>query len=122
LKLFFNNSLVGIPLYICATASTPLAASLIAKGISQGTDFVFLLAGPATNVATITMVARFLGKRSEALYVGVISLCALGSGILLDWIYLKLGVNVSATLGTAIELLPEDLKVIFAILLLPLML
>ena len=122
MKLFFNNSLVGIPLYICATASTPLAASLIAKGISQGTDFVFLLAGPATNVATITMVARFLGKRSEALYVGVISLCALGSGILLDWIYLKLGVSVSATLGTAIELLLEDLKVSFAILLLPLML
>jgi len=122
LKLFFNNSLVGIPLYICATASTPLAASLIAKGISQGTDFVFLLAGPATNVATITMVARFLGKRSEALYVGVIYLCALGSGILLDWIYLKLGVSVSATLGTAIELLLEDLKVSFAILLLPLML
>jgi uncharacterized membrane protein YraQ (UPF0718 family) len=118
----FVMLLVGIPLYICATASTPLAASLIAKGISQGTDFVFLLAGPATNVATITMVARFLGKRSAALCVGVISLCALGSGILLDWIYLKLGVSVSATLGTAIELLLEDLKVSFAILLLPLML
>ena len=122
MKLFFNNSLIRIPLYICATASTPLAASLIAKGISQGTDFVFLLAGPATNVATITMVARFLGKHSEALYVRVISLCALGSGILLDWIYLKLVVSVSATLGTAIELLLEDLKVSFAILLLPLML
>ena len=54
--------LVGIPLYICATASTPLAASLVAKGMSPGTAFVFLLAGPATNAATITMVARFLGK------------------------------------------------------------
>jgi uncharacterized protein len=80
------------------------------------------LQGPASNAATVAMVASFLGKRSVALYVGVISLCALGSGILLDWIYLKLGVNVSATLGTAIELLPEDLKVSFAILLLPLML
>lgn len=114
--------LVGIPLYICATASTPHAASLIAKGISQGTAFVFLPAGPASNAATVVMVASFLRKRSVALYVGVISLCALGSGILLDWIYLKLGVSVSATLGTAIELLPEDLKVSFAILLLPLML
>ena len=83
--------LVGIPLYICATASTPLAASLVAKGMSPGTAFVFLLAGPATNAATITMVARFLGKRSAALYLGVISLCALGAGILLDWFYLKLG-------------------------------
>lgn len=113
---------VGIPLYICATASTPLAASLVAKGMSPGTAFVFLLAGPATNAATITMVARFLGKRSAALYVGVISLCALGSGILLDWLYLKLGINATATLGSAEELLPESIKIGFAVLLLPLML
>lgn len=114
--------LVGIPLYICATASTPLAASLVAKGMSPGTAFVFLLAGPATNAATITMVARFLGKRSAALYVGVISLCALGAGVLLDWLYLKLGISATATLGTAKELLPEDLKIGLAVLLLPLML
>ncbi|WP_440946751.1 SO_0444 family Cu/Zn efflux transporter [Methanosarcina sp. T3] len=113
---------VGIPLYICATASTPLAASLVAKGMSPGTAFVFLLAGPATNAATITMVARFLGKRSAALYLGVISLCALGAGILLDWLYLKLGVSATATLGSAGELLPESIKIGFAALLLPLML
>jgi uncharacterized protein len=114
--------LIGIPLYICATASTPLAASLVAKGMSPGTAFVFLLAGPATNAATITMVARFLGKRSAALYLGVISLCALGAGFLLDWLYLKLGISAVATVGTAKELLPEDLKLGFAVLLLPLML
>lgn len=113
--------IVGIPLYICATASTPLAASLIAKGMSPGTAFVFLLAGPATNVATITMVARFLGKRSAALYLGMISLCALGAGFLLDWFYLKLGISAIATVGTAKELLPEDLKLGFAFILLPLM-
>jgi uncharacterized membrane protein YraQ (UPF0718 family) len=113
--------LAGIPLYICATASTPLAASLVAKGMSPGTAFVFLLAGPATNAATITMVARFLGKRSAALYVGVISLCALGAGILLDWLYLKLGISATATLGSAEELLPESIKTGFALLLLPLM-
>jgi uncharacterized protein len=114
--------LVGIPLYICATASTPLAASLIAKGMSPGTAFVFLLAGPATNAATITMVAHFLGKRSAAVYLGTISLCALGAGFLLDWIYLKLGISAIATVGTAKELLPEDLKLGFAVFLLPLML
>ncbi|AAM07688.1 TPA: SO_0444 family Cu/Zn efflux transporter [Methanosarcina acetivorans] len=113
---------VGIPLYICATASTPLAASLVAKGMSPGTAFVFLLAGPATNAATITMVVRFLGKRSAALYLGVISLCALGAGILLDWLYLKLGVSATATLGSAGELLPEGIKIGFAAFLLPLML
>lgn len=113
---------VGIPLYICATASTPLAASLVAKGMSPGTAFVFLLAGPATNAATITMVARFLGKRSAALYVGVISVCALGAGILLDWLYLTLGISATATLGSAEELLPESVKAGFAVILLPLML
>ncbi len=113
---------VGIPLYICATASTPLAASLVAKGMSPGTAFVFLLAGPATNAATITMVVRFLGKRSAALYLGVISLCALGAGILLDWLYITLGVSATATLGSAGELLPEGIKIGFAALLLPLML
>lgn len=122
LSSMFVMLIIGIPLYICATASTPLAASLIAKGMSPGTAFVFLLAGPATNVATITMVARFLGKRSAVLYVGVISLCALGAGFLLDWIYLSLGISAVASLGTAKELLPEDLKIGFAILLLPLML
>lgn len=114
--------LVGIPLYICATASTPLAASLIAKGMSPGTAFVFLLAGPATNVATITMVARFLGKRSAVLYVGAISLCALAAGVTLDWFYIKFGVNTVASFGTAKELLPENLQIAFALLLLLLML
>jgi uncharacterized membrane protein YraQ (UPF0718 family) len=113
---------VGIPLYICATASTPLAASLVAKGMSPGTAFVFLLAGPATNAATITMVSRFLGKRSAILYLGVISLCALGAGIILDWLYLKLGVSATATLGSAGEILPESVKLGFAVILLPLML
>ncbi len=113
---------VGIPLYICATASTPLAATLVAKGMSPGTAFVFLLAGPATNAATVTMVARFLGKRSAALYLGVISLCALGAGILLDFLYLKLGISATATLGSAGEMLPETVKLGFAAILLPLML
>ena len=113
---------VGIPLYICATASTPLAASLVAKGMSPGTAFVFLLAGPATNAATITMVTRFLGKRSAILYLGVISFCALGAGIILDWLYLKLGISATATLGRAGEILPEGVKFSFAVILLPLML
>ena len=55
---------VGIPLYICASASTPIAAALIAKGMSPGVALVFLLAGPATNMAGILAVAKFLGKRS----------------------------------------------------------
>ncbi len=57
---------VGVPLYICATASTPIAAALILKGISPGAALVFLLAGPATNVATLTVLVKILGKRATA--------------------------------------------------------
>jgi hypothetical protein len=117
----FNASDRNSPLHL-RYASTPLAASLVAKGMSPGTAFIFLLAGMATNAATITMVAPFLGKRSAALYLGVISLCALSAGFVLDWFYLKPGINAVATAGTAKEFLPEDMKLGFAILLLPLML
>jgi len=50
------------PLYVCATASTPIAAALILKGLSPGAALVFLLAGPATNVATMTVIWKYLAK------------------------------------------------------------
>ena len=75
---------VSIPLYICATGSIPLAAILILKGISPGAAFVLLMAGPATNVATITMIAKVLGKRSLFAYLGTIIFGALSFGLLID--------------------------------------
>ncbi len=54
---------IGVPMYICATASTPLAAGLLIAGLSPGTVLVFLLAGPATNLATLGIVRRSLGRR-----------------------------------------------------------
>ena len=108
---------VGIPLYICATASTPLAAALIAKGMSPGTAFVFLLAGPATNAATITMVTKFLGKKAVTIYLAMIALFALIFGILLDLIYIRLGIEATAIAGSASDLLPAEVKTFFALLL-----
>ena len=116
----FIMLVVGIPLYICATASTPLAAAFIAKGMSPGTAFVFLLAGPATNAATITMVAKFLGKRSAALYLASIGIFSIAFGLLLDFIYLRMGIEASSVVGHASEVLPDDVKTLFAILMLPL--
>lgn len=111
---------IGIPLYICATASTPLAAAFVAKGMSPGTAFVFLLAGPATNAATITMVAKFLGKRSATLYLASIGIFSIAFGLLLDFIYLKMGIEATSIVGHASEILPDDVKTVFAILMLPL--
>ena len=78
---------VGIPLYVCATASIPIAVSLILKGISPGAAFVFLVVGPATNAATITLISKALGKKLIFVYLSVISVFAILSGLLLNYIF-----------------------------------
>jgi hypothetical protein len=76
--------LVGVPLYLCASASTPVAAALIAKGLSPGAAMVFLLTGPATNVATIGLVGQMLGRRVLQVYLLSIAAVSLAAGLLLD--------------------------------------
>lgn len=76
--------LVGIPMYICATASTPLAAAMILAGISPGTVLVFLLAGPATNLATIGVIHREMGLRTLLLYLLGISVSSILIGLATD--------------------------------------
>jgi uncharacterized protein len=97
---------VGIPLYICATASTPIAAALILKGVSPGAALVFLLAGPATNIASLTVLVGILGKRAAALYVTAIAVCAVCFGLLLDKVYAYLGISAVALAGQASEVVP----------------
>lgn len=97
----FNNGilgmllmiLVGIPMYVCATASIPIALTLMMKGFSPGVAFVFLATGPATNAASLTIIANVLGKKTAILYVAVISLSAIAFGYLLDWIFLTFGTD-----------------------------
>jgi len=72
---------VAAPMYMCATASTPVAAALVAKGVSPGAALVLLLVGPATNIATMTTVGRFLGRRSLAIYLSAM----LGTSLLLGF-------------------------------------
>ncbi|MGH0028524.1 MAG: SO_0444 family Cu/Zn efflux transporter, partial [Myxococcota bacterium] len=76
--------LAGVPLYLCASASTPVAAALVAKGLSPGAALVFLLVGPATNAATIAVVGRLLGRRQLRIYLGSIVGVSLLAGLLLD--------------------------------------
>ena len=82
---------VGIPLYVCATASIPIAVSLILKGISPGAAFVFLVVGPATNAAAISLISKTLGKKLIVIYISVISVFAILGGFLLDYIFDVLG-------------------------------
>ena len=109
---------VGIPLYICATASTPIAAALILKGVSPGAALVFLLAGPATNMASLTVLTGVLGKRATAIYLASIAICAVVFGLIVDQVYASLGISAQAMVGQASEIVPEWAGLMGAILIL----
>jgi len=75
---------IAVPLYVCATASVPIAAALIAQGMPTGAALVFLMAGPATNVATIGAVKRAFGGRVLAVYLATIVLGSVGFAYIFD--------------------------------------
>lgn len=101
---------VGIPLYICASASTPIAAALILKGVSPGAALVFMLAGPATNMAALSVLVGLLGRRATSLYLLAIAVMSVLCGLALDGVYQALGVSAQAEAGQAAELFPSWLQ------------
>ena len=109
---------VGIPVYICATASTPVAAALIMKGASPGSALVFLLAGPATNVTSLSVIVGILGRKGTVIYLASIAFCAVICGLALDAFYVHLGLSAAATAGEAARILPYWLRLLGALLLL----
>nr|NJM02102.1 SO_0444 family Cu/Zn efflux transporter [Desulfobacula sp.] len=100
----------GIPMYVCATSSTPIAAALILKGLNPGAALVFLLAGPATNAATIMIVKNMFNTRALIIYLSMISVCSVSMGFLLDWVYLASGIQAGATVGQASEIVPYPVQ------------
>ena len=105
----------GIPLYICATASTPIAAALILKGVSPGAALVFLLAGPATNITSLTVLLGILGKRATVIYLLAIAVMSVVAGLLLDQVYGLLGISARAVAGQAAEVVPHWVQVMGAL-------
>jgi len=97
---------VATPLYICATASTPIAAALILKGVSPGAALVFLIAGPATNIASLIVLTGVLGKRATAIYLTTIAVSAIFFGLVIDQIYAGFGLSAQAMVGQASEIIP----------------
>ncbi|MBR9866772.1 MAG: SO_0444 family Cu/Zn efflux transporter [Oceanospirillales bacterium] len=90
---------VGLPLYICATASTPLAAALLAAGMSPGAILVFLLVGPATNIASLGILSRELGARAVIIYLCGISSCAVLLGLTTDAVLTSQSLAVGTVMG-----------------------
>jgi uncharacterized membrane protein YraQ (UPF0718 family) len=79
--------IVGIPMYVCASGSIPIAVALMLKGMNPGAAFVFLLAGPATNAVGMTVVSKQMGKKALAIYLSSIAVSSLALGALLDVIW-----------------------------------
>ena len=99
--------LVGIPLYICASASTPIAAALVAKGVFPGAALIFLMTGPATNSGTIAIIVSQFGPRFGSIYVGGVIAVTVVLGIVIDTVIIAFGltlpVNLSASESPAIQ-------------------
>lgn len=112
----------AVPLYVCATASTPIAAALALKGLSPGAALVFLLAGPATNAASFTVVAKMLGKKSAVIYLVSIIICALILGVLTNWLYAMLGLDIAGWVNSAQDETHGILSIASALVLLALIL
>jgi uncharacterized membrane protein YraQ (UPF0718 family) len=87
---------VGIPIYVCASASVPVAAALMLKGLSPGAALVFLMTGPATNAAGLVTIWNTLGRRTAILYLLTVAGCALAGGFLLDSLISSVNIGVAA--------------------------
>ncbi|HUU20251.1 MAG TPA: SO_0444 family Cu/Zn efflux transporter [Sedimentisphaerales bacterium] len=106
---------LGIPVYVCATASVPVAAALILKGLTPGAALVFLMTGPATNAASFITIWKALGRTTAITYLATVAGCSLLFGILLDYIASGIDIEIATHHGW---MLPDFVKYISAVALL----
>ncbi|MCM1302045.1 MAG: SO_0444 family Cu/Zn efflux transporter [Bacteroides cellulosilyticus] len=78
--------IIAIPMYVCATGSIPIALSLMLKGLSPGTALVLLMAGPAANFASFTLISREMGRKSAVIYLASIIIGAIAFGLTIDYL------------------------------------
>ncbi len=88
--------LIGIPIYVCASSTTPMAVSMILKGMSPGTALILLLVGPATNISNMLVLQKYIGKKGVIINVLSIAVVALLASYLVDYCYLTFGWSVSS--------------------------
>ena len=99
--------IVGIPMYVCATASTPIAAGLLLSGVSPGVAMVYLMAGPATNISTLGVIGKELGRRSLMAYLAGVGVVALLTGFVVDYLVELWNVDVQAQIAHSHEMVPS---------------
>ncbi len=100
---------VAIPIYVCATGSIPIAVALMLKGLSAGGGFIFLFAGPATNAVTITVIGKYLGKKSLVIYLLSIGIASILLGLLLNVLWGDIEISKVVMQG---KMLPMSIKLV----------
>lgn len=85
---------IGIPLYVCSSASVPIAAAMILKGLSPGAALVFLMTGPATNAASYVIVWKHFGAKTAIVYMVTVIVCAIGAGMFVDYLAFEVGLEM----------------------------
>jgi len=98
---------ISIPMYICATASTPIAAGFIMAGLSPGTALIFMMAGPATNISTLGVIKNEMGSAVLSRYLLGVALCAIAFGSLLDFGLNLFAIDISKQMAHSHEMLPQ---------------
>lgn len=109
--------LISIPIYVCATGSIPIAASLIMKGVLPGAALALLIAGPATNTVTISFLFKKMGAKITAIYIGSIVVVSVAAGLLFDWIWQRMGLSLETMTEGGLHL-PHIIKYVSAVVLL----
>lgn len=89
----------------------PIAAALVLKGMSPAVAIVFLIAGPATNIATIGLIYKSFGKLFTTVYLASVSIgsiiCAVFFGSVItihlpDTVHHHGGANMIELIGAVI--------------------
>ena len=124
--IMFFMMVISVPLYVCATSSTPIAAAFLLTGVSPGAALVFLLAGPATNAASFSVISRIIGKKSAFIYLAGIIISSLVIGLATDYAFSFFGYTpvpsageIGEGIGYYLELV--SLIVLLAVFIYPLM-
>ena len=98
---------ISIPMYICATASTPIAAGFIMAGLSPGTALVFMMAGPATNISTLGVIKTEMGSAVLIRYLLGVALSAIGFALILDYSLSFFAISITDQMAHSHEMLPQ---------------
>ncbi|WP_024852146.1 SO_0444 family Cu/Zn efflux transporter [Hydrogenovibrio kuenenii] len=107
----------SFPVYICASASTPVAAGLMLAGLSPGATLIFMLAGPSTNVATLGILKQELGAQAMKLYVASLAVTSIALGVAVDWIAHDWQIDLHQQLMHHHEFLPGWVSAVSVIIL-----